>query len=576
MGDHNKHIKRFAALILVLVLCISLFAGCTNDGWQGQLSSTKENIYISENGEYLTTSGTLITAVYDDVLYLADSNGNIHTVPFEYDFADQKTSFDGTKMIGIDTDHRLVYFDGTSLTLIAEAVYGASMSADGNVIAYRVRGDGESGTDLYRYADGKSTYIASGVIYDIVVSPDGSAIGYTAVSDESNYDSYYWVENGEISFVGHRKKIVGISNHAEYVYYEQFGEDTVEPDSFWVQSGSSDSFTQTCIDADGGYHTKVNFNCDGTEILFCGEDGYACISIKSGEPIRICERECGVMVPAGTRHSSVMGNIVYYDLDSFAENFFCPRPTYDAPAPTYPIVYVGENFDVYTVADHAIDYVYLCNDRKTCYYETDGALYKFDGSVPGETPAQMYEGRDFCIINNGRDILFFKDFSLYKADGTRPSSQPIVLEQSEHGLPLLAGIVTGKNEAELLYAYRGYGVFYQSGKEQSIQVYEHRTPGAPCVAGFRDFVYFCSGGNLYRVENGEPVKVEGVGICDYILADQHMIITFTGQDPYDYCAEVQNTYTYVGYYIPDYAGCYFSIDGVNFMPLVENYIPDNN
>lgn len=531
--------KKIIALILAAVCMLTVFSGCTagtseNEGGEGLLSVTDPE---QTKSKYPMVSETLLVGVYEKTLYIADSKGNIHTEALAEGLVKKQYSLDGSRLMAVtESTWTLLYFDGEELKAIADDTYSSAMSADGRVIAYTMPGSTGKTDDLYRYEDGKSTYIASGYIGDLVISPDGSAIAYYGWNENDDIESYYWDGSGDVKPIGNGKEPMGISNNAEYIYYSK--QESSNKYSFWVQSGSSDgSFTQTRLDADGA-PSKIFLNADGTEVLY-RNGGVAEICVKGGAPIPVGDNSNDLIYPQGTQEHVNTWKYTVYGLESFGDCFLKGSDG---------VVYVDQNFEVTPVCDDNADLLHLCRSRATVFYEQDGTVYRFDGSRKESQTIALFEGECQKFIDDGKTVFYTKDGALYQCSGMDENAQSVKLVDSEH----FDVFLTAFDESGTVYYIVDSKLMAQTGQGEPRTVVEDFGHGGSRMIEFKDKLYYSYDGRLFCIDGSQVRMIEEVPFCSSVTADDRMLIIRAKTMLKE-----------------DVSGCWFSVDGENFKPLVE-------
>lgn len=551
---------RLGSLILLLALCMSLFSGCSKDAAP---APEKE---------------ALFTALYEDVLYVADSRGRIHTTDFYGEIYIDQTSMDGGEYIAVDNDdYTLVYFDGTELKTLASKVSTAVMSADGKSVAYITVTDEENNiSELRLYAKGKERLIDRGYIVMCSISPDGSAVGYTTTDEERIYRSYYWDGSAQIHEVGKHRILLHLSNGGEYIYFVQIDEEK-RTEEYFVQCGDDRTSKMKLPDIDS---SELYFNRDATELMYT-IDRKTYFVIKGSELIEISADRCGPMLPEGALEgrSKHMGpNYITYDMASFGNCFYRVK-NYDAEN----LIYMNGEFDEKKVADNFIaSTCYVTRNGKTLFYSVyDGNKtdnYVVDATSEDLKSTKLFEGNRATVINDGKCIYYISpDQILCKMDGTKPDAKPEkLLNISDDAVKkILIGnrilstagwnseqwyIETSKDGKTFFFVNADGELMAQTGTKKPTLIAPREAKVISSSNGklfyYLDDQYFC-------YEDGKVTKLKGL---EDLIAEKGML----------YIYEYGNVlYTGKGNR-SDFAGGYFSVDGENFMPIVKNYNYDSD
>lgn len=587
---NQKRTLRFCSVVLMLALCVSLFAGCAGDN----APFNDLNDSGTQSNENAVKAGTLLSTVYEDVLYIADTDGNVHTANFYGEVYSEQTSMDGYKYIAVDDDdYTLLYFNGEEILTLADKVAVAVMSADGNTIAYITVTDEDNNISQLRiYADGEETVIDTGTIVMCAVSPDGSAVGYTTADEDGNYRTYYWNGTDDIHEVGKYRPIIAISNGGEYVYYAQLDENGWT-EGYYVQHGD-DSANKVKM-ADTFSEDAIYFNGDGSELLF--SDGENTYIFAKGEKRFVSPNEVlAPQFPEGVvqcRSNYIGAGVITYNIDSFTDHYYLlGEVLYNGD-----FVYLDQDYNAVTILPSCNkDSIYICADGKTAYFcigasreyanadpevanawaeENYGygiGTYRIHSDKLEEEPACLYE-KPWVAISDNENIHYFESIEdiwneemqvycasrvYYKVDVSGKNPQPVKLKTEDMVYCPIYDEVYNRVNPRLVY-----------NPESSIISEE-----SVITAKLNGRMIYKLDGTLYCYDgkNTQPVN----GLIDWchdtnsgqLVAYENVFIAFASDD-----AQSQFLYDHDN---SGLVGCYFSIDGINFVPLIENYVTEES
>lgn len=632
---NQKRTLRFCSVVLMLALCVSLFAGCAGDN--APFNDLNDSGTLSS--ENAVKAGTLLSTVYKDVLYIADPDGNVHTANFYGEVYYEQTSMDGYKYIAVDDDnYTLLYFNGEEILTLADKVAVAVMSADGNTIAYITVTDEDNNISQLRiYADGEETVIDTGTIVMCAVSPDGSAVGYTTEDEDGNYRTYYWNGTDDIHEIGKYRPIIAISNGGEYVYYAQLDENGWT-ESYYVQHG--DDGASKVKMADTFSEDAIYFNYDGSELLFSdGENTY--IFAKGQKRFDVSNGGLFPQFPESViqcRSDHIGGGIITYSAASFANHYFFLGDKYDPD-----FVYMDQDYNAATILKHGHEgIIYICADGKSAFFcigaskeyayadpEVANAwaeehygygigTYRIHSDKLEEEPTYLYE-KPWISISQNENIHYFESIEevwneeaqayrasrvYYEVDVSKKNPQPVKLETEDVIYDKLHGVFLcntdsnaipegAKFTAELngtiiywldgdFYSYSEKNTYPVTSLEPYLEAYNFDYTEIwytfyGTEEQYYEWISNLDTGDLPTttqfIESDEQREEKQISLYEdrdaCIDSYGNIFIAFTSRDAATNFLQGDKDKTAL-------AGCYFSVDGINFVPLVENYIAEEN
>lgn len=171
---------------------------------------------------------------------------------------------------------KIVIYDGSNETVVAQDALSFSLSADAKKVAYLMQNE-DSGINgslfLFDVQTGESELLSETAGPSYILSMTGQSIVFTEYSDGSSSESWRVMlktEGAEEKELTHNMFPIAVSDDGSYVYtLEEQGEDTYR---LWVfQNGSS-----KCIGSDvkHTYMTPVIFNSECSQVIYNAGDTY--------------------------------------------------------------------------------------------------------------------------------------------------------------------------------------------------------------------------------------------------------------------------------------------------------------
>jgi hypothetical protein len=258
-----------------------------------EIIASQENVIIVGNGNIHVIEGYVpgsYTDYYPQVgdFYLCGTGRNnvdhLPTIQYSVD-----RSVVGLKLLEDDGQSyfdpgKLILYDGTNETVVAQDVFSFSLSADGQRIAYLAPNEVQANGDslfLYDLETGESTLLSECAGPSYVISILGRAIVYTEYTDASSTESWRVIlklEGADNQELTQNMFPIAVSDDGLYAYaLQEDGEDTCKLWSF--KNGKSE-----CIgnNVQHTYMHPILFNCDCSQVIFCAGDTYFSRNGKKG------------------------------------------------------------------------------------------------------------------------------------------------------------------------------------------------------------------------------------------------------------------------------------------------------
>lgn len=285
-----------------------------------------------------------------------------------------------------------LYYDETVTQIKKKNIESALVSADGKTFAYV---NSKDELYLYNVKDEEAVKIAENFAGDYCLSPDGKSILYTAETDDGVTMFLYL--NEESTKIGRGLKPYGLSNDADYIYYENIGKKMT-----YAHKNGEDAY---CLLKKGDLFYR--FNADNTQILFSadGEDYY--ISVEAGKKTKISDQ--GLTDFGNGEQLGIQATNQTLPIESFAEQVILTEEA---------LLYINKDFEVSEIEKDVDSYMTSISGDVVYFTNDDGALYcgKSDGEE-FEKVAKSVES--YAVTPDGKACYYIDGKeNLYYAKGT--------------------------------------------------------------------------------------------------------------------------------------------------------------
>ncbi|MBQ6075890.1 MAG: hypothetical protein IJK86_07075 [Lachnospiraceae bacterium] len=353
----------------VLILALSLVWGI----------SLIRNLFRKSSSEQ--RNSLTVMASDNEELVGYSSSGKLVKYKTDEGILQGQLSPDGTRYLFLTTENRLMLFDGSRFTHVADGVKRFVFSFDSSAAAYMTQEN-----ELYLYRRGKSQRAAVSVTEDFCLSPDGKAVAYVREDGEDPKAYYYDGREREIA-----KDAVpaAISAGGRYVYY------CSAKGILYVQKGSDADSRQKLAD----HAENMSFNAGGDEILV--SDGVSTyFSEKGGEREKISSQPMILLPPQGIAWDSAG----FYGIDSLKERCYLAAGT--GGLTVYQLTGKLElNSLIRNVMTPG-----LLSDGRTMVYTKNGNLYWMDLKKPEDRETKIADNvRSFRVSMSGRSLLYIDE-----------------------------------------------------------------------------------------------------------------------------------------------------------------------
>lgn len=439
---------------------------------------------------------------------------------------------------------KLILYDGTKETVVAQDVLSFSLSADGQRVAYLSQNEASgAGDSLYIFdvATGESALLSESAGPSYILSMTGQSIVFSEYSDGSSTESwrvFLKTEGADEKELTQNMLPLAVSDDGYYAYaLEEQGEDTYRLWAF--QNGIGE-----CIGSDVNhtYMTPIIFNRDCSQVIFNAGDNYFSQDGEEGVPLDI---------DGSIYHSTVLFHRQYMMMNEVTVSFY-ERPEVH-----------------YLCTDSLMNLVHVTSDKKSRRWlqSTDDTLsfWFFDETLEvdylsAEEAYQLYDGHDEYMVQLDK-----------------------IIEQEA-------------------YAYRLHETIYQREDEPDIKFYLDTQNGGRNAVDYFDYWDFETSDelrqsyinahyfDLYMLEapfDGTPIKVaenvsqvwsDEYGVYYICLEeiDSYMTAYFANPSKYIYEDPESGTMVEDLRFFGDKNGLYYSTDAITFQRAaytIQSYTP---
>ncbi len=315
----------------------------------------------------------------NDELKGYSSSGKIIRYKTEEGVRESLLSPDGSRYLFLTTEKRLMMFDGSRFTEIAEDVKTFVFSFDSSAAAYLT-----SENDLYLYRRNRSQRIASDVTENFCLSPDGKTAAYVKNDGDVRKACYYDGREREIA-----KDAVpaGISAGGRYIYYYS------STGVLYVQKGSNTDSRQKLVD----HANSLYFNAAGDQVLVSdGTNTY--FSQKGGERRKIAARQLMLVLPQG----------MATDVQGFCGTESLKDAYYASPGTDGSTLYLLNGKLELSSLIKNVQVCSLLSDGRTLIYSKNGNLYQMDLKKTQDRETKLADSHRGFLVG-GRSVLFIDE-----------------------------------------------------------------------------------------------------------------------------------------------------------------------
>ena len=383
-------------------------------------------------GDKLITN-RILYATGEKAFYIIDGKGNKAT--FQYESASAIYIAPNRSAVALtvndDGEQTLYAIQNGEVKRVCNDAGQFRVSLYGETVPYYTDINEEKSTAslyLYDIQQDKSTLIEKNVFYSatsdmsVVLSPDGRTIAYAQKVDYDNDAATMRVavDGSAPVTLGRNEIVLGVSNHADYLYY--IASDSLDgPWDICVRHGSKD--ITLVADQDSSDFETFRFNADLSQVLLSFY-GKTYVSTRGGEAERIISDSIVDIVAPDNLLSADYELVDIVGWKSLANQILLGRK---ADGTLY---FIDRDFNSERI-DKGISTYYLSSadvkrvdgDSAVVYVSSDGELLKSDVSngdpkeiARGDTVTSLFASRD------GKLIYFVNDYyELYCIHNGKPS-----------------------------------------------------------------------------------------------------------------------------------------------------------
>ena len=396
---HRSPFRWVVGAAVILILAVSLIWGF----------SLIRNLFTQQG----RTQKDCVTVLASDNEELVgySASGKMVRLKTEEGIREEQQSPDGSRCLFLTTENRLMLFDGSRFTSVAEDVKQFEFSFDSSAAAYLTQEN-----ELFLYRRGKSQRIAANVTADFCISPDGKTVAYVRDDGEESKAYYY---NGREREIAKDAVPAAVSSGGRYLYYYS------SKGILYVQKGSNTDSRQKLVDN----VESLCFNATGEQILVSdGASTY--FSEKGGERNKVSSQTMVLLPPQGM--ASDAGG--FCGIDSLKDRYYL------APGSGGLTVYqLNGRLELNSLMKNVLTPA-LLSDGRTMVYSKNGNLYWMDLKKPEDRETKLADNhRGFRVSLSGKNLLFIDEegetwFAKAGGSSRRITADTIDLSRAAAGL----------------------------------------------------------------------------------------------------------------------------------------------
>lgn len=366
---HHSPVRWIIGIAAVLVLAASLVWGY----------SLLRNLFPRTGG----SQRDCLTVMASDNEELVGYSSSGKAVRYKTDegIREALLSPDGSRYLFLTTEYRLMLFDGSRFTHVADDVKQFAISFDSSAAAYLTQEN-----ELFLYRGGKSQRISAGVSPQFCLSPDGKAVAYIREEGEGSTAYYY---NGREREIAKEAVPAAISSGGRYLYYYS------SKGVLYVQKGSDTEGRQKLVD-----HAEVLcFNASGDQVLV--SDGAGTYFSEKGREREKLLSQAMILLPPQGMATDENG---FYGTGDLKDCFYVSAGTGGLT-----VYQLNGRLELNSLMKNVMTPA-LLSDGRTMVYSKNGNLYRMDLKKPEDRETKLADShRGFRVSMSGKNILFIDE-----------------------------------------------------------------------------------------------------------------------------------------------------------------------